>query len=435
MAASELTAQAAVKPAHLPHHHVLAVTLGNALEFYDFLTYSFFAAQIGRTFFPSDNPISSLLASLATFGAGFLTRPVGALIIGRLGDKVGRKPAMFLSFGLMGLAMLGLALTPSYAAIGIVAPSLAIAFRLIQGFALGGEVGPSTAYLMEAAPAHRRGAYVSLQGASQQLAVLAAGLLGYGLAHALSDQALDAWGWRVAFLVGAVIVPFGLVLRASLAETFEPAAPDDAETKPRLAYGRVAVVALMLLTSGTIATYVMNNLTTWSNTTLGMSTSASFGATVSQGLTGMIFSFVGGALSDRLGRRAMMLWPRVLLLLAVNPCFWMIGHFRTAEALFIATAVMGVLFGLSMGATFASITESLPRPVRAGALAIIYAVAISVFGGSTQFVVTRLTALTGEPLTPAFYMMAALVVGVAGSVLMPESAPIKVGDRELSAPG
>lgn len=335
MAASELTAQAAVKPAHLPHHHVLAVTLGNALEFYDFLTYSFFAAQIGRTFFPSDNPISSLLASLATFGAGFLTRPVGALIIGRLGDKVGRKPAMFLSFGLMGLAMLGLALTPSYAAIGIVAPSLAIAFRLIQGFALGGEVGPSTAYLMEAAPAHRRGAYVSLQGASQQLAVLAAGLLGYGLAHALSDQALDAWGWRVAFLVGAVIVPFGLVLRASLAETFEPAAPDDAETKPRLAYGRVAVVALMLLTSGTIATYVMNNLTTWSNTTLGMSTSASFGATVSQGLTGMIFSFVGGALSDRLGRRAMMLWPRVLLLLAVYPCFWMIGHFRTAEALFI----------------------------------------------------------------------------------------------------
>src|SRR5580704_18728224 len=145
----------------LKARHVAAVTAGNALEFYDFLTYAFFAAQIGRTFFPSADAAGSLLASLATFGAGFLMRPVGALTIGRLADRIGRKPAMLLSFMLMGVAMMGLALTPSYRAIGIAAPILAIGFRLVQGFALGGEIGPNTAYLIEAAPPHRRGLYVS----------------------------------------------------------------------------------------------------------------------------------------------------------------------------------------------------------------------------------------------------------------------------------
>lgn len=142
---------------------VAAVVLGNALEFYDFLTYAFFAVHIGRAFFPARNPSSSLLLSLATFGAGFLMRPVGGVVIGRMGDRMGRKPAMLLSFSCMGIAMTGLALTPSYASIGIAAPILVITFRLLQGFALGGEVGPTTAYLMEAAPIERRGVYASLQ--------------------------------------------------------------------------------------------------------------------------------------------------------------------------------------------------------------------------------------------------------------------------------
>ena len=156
---------------------MLAVVIGNGLEFYDFVTYAFFAAQIGRTFFPSDTPGTSLLASLATFGVGFLTRPLGALVIGRLGDRVGRKPAMLLSFWLIGIGVVGLPLIPSYAAIGVAAPLLAIAFRLLQGFALGGEVGPSTAFLMEAAPPLRRGLYVSLQATSADLAVCIAGIV------------------------------------------------------------------------------------------------------------------------------------------------------------------------------------------------------------------------------------------------------------------
>lgn len=232
MTTSDEVTDGAAEPVGLSGRHVAAVAIGNALEFYDFLTYSFFAIQIGRSFFPSANPTSSLLASLAAFGAGFLTRPVGAFVIGRLADRVGRKPAMFLSFGLMGLAMAGIGLTPSFATIGIWAPVLAIAFRLVQGFALGGEVGPSTAYLMEAAPLLRRGFYVAFQPASQQLAVLTAGLFGVGLSSALSDASLDSWGWRVAFLVGAIIVPFGLFLRNSLVETLVLETPAERAAAP-----------------------------------------------------------------------------------------------------------------------------------------------------------------------------------------------------------
>src|SRR5262249_53980618 len=150
---------------------VLAVVAGNGLEYFDFVTYAFFASQIGRAFFPSDTPGTSLLASLATFGVGFLSRPLGALVIGRLGDRIGRKPAMLLSFFLIGVGVIGLPLIPPYSSIGIAAPLLAIVLRLVQGFALGGEVGPSTAYLMEAAPPLRRGLYVSLQAASADFAV------------------------------------------------------------------------------------------------------------------------------------------------------------------------------------------------------------------------------------------------------------------------
>ncbi|HKU65481.1 MAG TPA: MFS transporter, partial [Rhizomicrobium sp.] len=158
--------------ATLSGKQIAAVAAGNALEFYDFLIFGFFAVQIGAVFFPVKDATNSLLLTLATFGVGFLTRPLGGALIGPLGDRIGRKPAMLLSFGLMGVSVVGLALTPSYASIGVAAPLLLVLFRLLQGFALGGEVGPSTAFLMEAAPAHKRGFYVSLQFATQQGATL-----------------------------------------------------------------------------------------------------------------------------------------------------------------------------------------------------------------------------------------------------------------------
>src|SRR5580692_320828 len=178
----------------------LAVTIGNMLEFYDFITYSFFAIQIGHTFFPSNSQFGSLMLSLATFGVGFVTRPIGGIVIGHYSDRAGRRPAMMLSFAMMGSAIIVLALTPSYATIGIAAPVIAILARMVQGFSLGGEVGPTTAYLMEAAAPGRRGLAVSWQPASQESAATAGARVGVILTQSMSEAALDSWGWRIAFL-------------------------------------------------------------------------------------------------------------------------------------------------------------------------------------------------------------------------------------------
>ena len=187
--------------------------IGNALEFYDFTTYAFFAREIGAAFFPVHSQFMRLILALATFGAGFILRPIGSVLIGRYGDRHGRKPAMLFSFALMGGAILALALTPSYARIGVVAPILVLVWRLAQGFALGGEVGPTTAFLVEASPAARRGLYSAWQGASQNLATIAGGLVGVALAAMAGAAGLQAWGWRAAFLLGALVLPFGLWLR------------------------------------------------------------------------------------------------------------------------------------------------------------------------------------------------------------------------------
>src|SRR3569832_466431 len=222
-------------PAPLTGRAVIAVTVGNMLEFYDFIAYSFFAIQIGKTFFPADGAHMSLMLSLATFGAGFVTRPIGAIVIGSYSDRAGRRPAMILSFVMMGAAMLALAIIPSYAQIGIAAPILAIAARMVQGFSLGGVVGPTTAYLMEAAAPHRRGLAVSWQPVSPQLAATGGALVGLLLSRTLSDAALDAYGWRIAFLLGVVCLPFGLWLRSQLPETIhlpEDGAPVEQAVRP-----------------------------------------------------------------------------------------------------------------------------------------------------------------------------------------------------------
>jgi MFS transporter, MHS family, citrate/tricarballylate:H+ symporter len=413
-------------PNGLPARHVLAVALGNAVEFYDFVTYAFFAAQIGRAFFPSDTPGTSLLASLATFGAGFLTRPLGAFVLGRLGDRVGRKPAMLASFALIGVGVIGLPLIPSCASIGILAPILAICFRLVQGFALGGEVGPSTAFLMEAAPPLRRGLYISLQATSADVAVMVAGLVGVGLASALTPAALETWGWRVALLAGGIIIPIGLVLRRTLSETLEPVRhPGDIPTIRN--YGRVAAAGLAVLASATTTSYLLNYMTTYASTTLGMSSKIAFGATAIVGLGGVVCDPLGGWLSDKFGRKPVMVVPWLCLAIAVFPCFTLLERERSAVALYIACGVLACASTLSASASLISVTESLPHRVRSGALAIIYALSISIFGGSTQFVVAWLTRLTGNPLTPAWYMIGGVIVGFIALRFMPETAPVKVG--------
>ncbi|MGH9686119.1 MAG: MFS transporter, partial [Candidatus Acidiferrales bacterium] len=306
----------------IPARHVAAVVVGNALEFYDFLTYAFFAVYIGRAFFPSTSPTASLLASLGAFAAGFITRPIGGFVIGTMGDRLGRKPAMILAFSLMGIALIGLALTPPHSMIGVAAPILVVFFRMLQGFALGGNVGPTTAFLLEAAPPERRGFYTAFQAWTQDLAILVAGLVGFALANILTDHQLETFGWRVAFLVGAIIVPFGLIMRHKLPETFYADADAKSERVPLRPYLSVAIFGMILLASATIGTYIASYMTTYAISTLHMRANVAFAATVVVGLAGLAFDLVSGSLSDRIGRKMTMIVPGVALLLLIFPAFY-----------------------------------------------------------------------------------------------------------------
>jgi MHS family citrate/tricarballylate:H+ symporter-like MFS transporter len=423
----ELVMTRPLQQEYLPLRKVVAVGVGNALEFYDFLTFSFFAIQIGHSFFPESQTSHGLLYSLATFGVGFLTRPLGGVVIGMYGDRVGRKPAMVLSFALMGASILGLALTPSYAQIGIAAPILLVIFRLLQGFALGGEVGPTTAFLVEAAPPHRRGLYVSLQFMTQDLAVLAAGLAGFTLTSWLTPAALDAWGWRIAFLAGATIVPIGLHMRRNLPETLHATERLVTTAQQRRVPVRLIVLALMLMMAAMIYVYGLDYITTYAQDSLHMSPAAAFGATVIVGLCSVVADPVSGLLSDRIGRRPVMLGAVVILVLLLVPAYLLMTELKSVPAVFGAVGILAALQAFFATPALVAVTESLPKSVRSGALAIIYAVAVSVFGGSTQFAVKALIDLTGSPLAPAWYMTGAVIIGGFAMSRMRETAPVKVG--------
>ncbi len=418
--------EAATRRRPVPPSHIAAVVAGNALEFYDFLTYAFFAVYIGRAFFPSNDPSSSLLASLGAFGVGFIMRPIGGLVIGRMGDRLGRKPAMVFTFSLMGFAIVGLALTPPHSIIGFAAPVLAILFRMIQGFALGGEVGPSTAFLLEAAPPERRGFYTAFQPWSQQLSILVAGLVGYALSSTLNERQLQSFGWRIAFLAGAVIVPFGIMVRRNLPETLPTAGGGPRAPVPLRPYMGVAFLGVMLLASATIGTYVIGYMTTFAIATLHMPTNVAFAATIVVGVSGLVFVLPGGALSDRIGRKPMMLIPGALLLISIFPVFYLIVHRRTTSTLLLGTAIMASLLSLYGCPIIIWLTESFPAAIRSGSLGIIYAFSIAIFGGTTQYAVTWLIKVTKNPLVPAWYWTVALVIGLAAVTLARESAPPKL---------
>jgi len=428
----------AAEPPAIKHRHVAAAVAGNALEFYDFTTYSYFAGAIGHAFFPmgpgglSHSEFGSLMLSLGTFGAGFALRPVGGILIGHYADRVGRRPAMLFSFTLMGLAILALAFIPSYSSIGLAAPILAILARLTQGFALGGEVGPTTAYLVEAAPARSRGLYASWQSASQSISATAGGAVGLLLANVMTPGNLDVYGWRIAFILGALTLPFGLYIRNSLPETVHTAdhlphygLEEAGMWRIVRDHARPILLGLVILTGGTVATYVANYMTTFAHSTLKMAASPSFAATVVNGVFGVAASLAGGWLSDLFGRRRMMILPRALYLIAAYPVFFLIVQQRSTLALLAGTAVLSILLNISSGAFYVSFAESLPKRVRGVIFATVYATAIAVFGGTTQAFIAWLNEVTGNPLAMAWYLMAVTAASLAAMLLMAESAPVR----------
>jgi len=410
--------------------HIAAVTLGNALEFYDFLTYSFFAIQIGHAFFPSDSAYASLMGSLATFGAGFAMRPLGAIVIGRYADRVGRKPAMLLSFVLIGASIFGMAVIPSYAAIGFAAPVLAVIARMLQGFSLGGEIGSNTSYLLEAAQPAERGAIVGWQGASQMIAILVGSLVGVLLSTLLPPDLLDAYGWRIAFVLGGLAVPFGFWLRTSLPETLHTPEFGTPVAEPGLPtltlarrYWRIMVLGATVLGLGSIASYIQMYAVTYAQDTLHLSERVGFIAETANAAIAIPAMLLGGWLSDRVGRWRLNVSANFLFLVSIYPLFAWVVRTPNATALITVMAVLGLISNLTFTSVCTALGESLPKTIRCSGFGLVYSVAIAACGGSTQFVVTWLIHASGSAMAPAFYLIAATAVAQIAMMLIPESAP------------
>ena len=394
---------------------VIAASIGNALEWFDFVVYGFFAITIARLFFPAADEGTSLLVALATFGVTYFMRPLGAIVLGNYADRHGRKAAFSLSIVLMTLGTGIIALTPTYAAIGLWAPILIVLARCIQGFSAGGEFGAATAFLAEQHP-ERRGFFASWQFASQGLTTVLATAFGAVLAGALSVEQMDSWGWRIPFLFGLLIGPVGYYLRSHVEETAEfrsthvrsaPLREAFLEGKKRLLISFGAVVLC------TVATYTILFLPTYAVRQLGLPASGSFLATLLNGSLQMVLIPVVGAWSDRHGRLPLTFCAAIALLVGIYPLFAWLAAAPTLENLLIFQAIIGVLAAGYMGALPALMAELFPTSMRTTGLSVAYSCGVAVFGGFAPAINAWLIEATGNSLAPSFYLMAAALVSIA----------------------
>ena len=411
---------------------IAACTIGNALEFYDFVIYSFFAGTIGALFFPAEDPTVQLLLSFATYGVGFLMRPLGGMVLGSYADRRGRKAATVLTLFLMALGTGMIGLAPTYAQLGVFGPMLILVGRLLQGFSAGGEIGASTTLLAEYAPPQERGFFGSWQLASQGAAILVAAGLAWTINTLLPPDEVKAWGWRVPFLLGIFIVPIGLWLRRALKETH--ANEVDARTREvsslslalRQHLGKI-VAGVGIIVGGTASNAVIVlYMSTYAIRQLAMPATTALFAGVTAGLVTIIAAPIAGALSDRFGRRKLIGISYLLIAASIYPAFILINAAPTLPTLLGVVVVLGALNAGGGAPGIIMIAELFPAEVRATGMSVVYALGVALFGGFGQFIVTWLIAVSGNPFAPAFYVIACCVATLTALRFTPETSGTKL---------
>ncbi len=401
---------------------IVAAVIGNALEWYDFVVYGFLTVIISRLFFPADSEYASLLAAMATFGVGFFMRPVGGILIGMYADRRGRKAALQLIILLMTLSIAMIAFAPTYAAIGAAAPILIVLARLLQGVATGGEFASATAFLIESAPPGRRGFFGSLQMVGQAIAALGGACAGMLVTQGLTPEQVDSWGWRLPFIVGLLIGPVGLWMRRHLEET---EAFVDALQHPAEDGGKAGLRALMrehlrevavsfgLVVSSTVMFYVvLIYMPTYAKTQLKIPLGDAFTAQVAGLLCLTLLIPLFGLLSDRIGRRPVLLAAATLYLLLPYPLMSWVLESPSMARLAVMQMSLCSAIAVGFGAISTALAEQFPVRQRSTGLALSYNIAVMLFGGFAQLIVTWLIATTGSPLAPAFYVMFGATVGL-----------------------
>lgn len=417
---------------------IVATVIGNGLEWFDFTVYSFFAVIIAKLFFPTGNDLSSLLLAVATFGVGFFMRPVGGIILGVYADRVGRKAALSLTILLMALGTTMIGLAPTYDQIGVFAPLLIVVARLLQGFSAGGEMGGATAFLTEYAPVERRAYYSSWIQASIGVAVLLGAAVGTFVTSALSTEALNSWGWRLPFLLGIVIGPVGYYIRHHLDETptFRDATDksDSPLTEVLRDYPRQTAASFSMVILWTVCTYVLLfYMPTYSVKVLHVPQSTGFIAGMVGGLAIMVCSPLVGLLADRLGRRVLLSGSAMLILVLAYPMFAYINQAPGLASLVVFQLVFGILIATYTGPILAAFSELFPAKVLSTGLSVAYNLAVTIFGGFASFIITWLIASTGSTMAPAFYVMFAAAISLAGTRLVREPAYLRPAQATRAA--
>ena len=410
----------------------MQVASGNFLEMYDFMVFGYYATAIGKTFFPGGSDFSSLMKSLMTFGAGFLMRPIGALVLGAYLDRRGRRTGLILTLALMSFGTLSIACLPGYSSIGIFAPIGVVAGRLVEGFSAGVELGGASVYLAEIATKGNKGFYVSWQSASQQLAVILAATIGVMLAAQLTPEQMTRWGWRVPLLVGCAIIPLLFYLRRSLSETDEFLAqkhhPNFEEVLRSIATNwRVIVLGIMLATMTTVTFYMITAYTpTFGSSVLQLANGDNLIVTLCVGISNLIWLPVMGAVSDRLGRRPLLLISTALAVISAYPVLlWLVSSPSFARLLAVELW-FSLLYATYNGAMVVFLTEIMPRNVRTSGFSLAYSLATALFGGFTPAICTLVIHVTGNRAAPGLWLATAAGCGLAATLLL------KAGQRDCN---
>lgn len=418
---------------------VIRVSSGNFLEMYDFMVFGYYAAAIGRAFFPSGNAFASLMLSLMTFGAGFLMRPVGALVLGAYTDKHGRRAGLLLTLSLMSVGIFTIACTPGYATIGLLAPLLVVVGRLLQGFSAGMELGGVSVYLSEIATPGHKGFYVSWQSGSQQVAVMFAASIGVALNSLLPPEKMKEWGWRVPLLLGCAIVPFLFRLRKSLAETDEFVArkhhPTSSEILRSLAQNwRIVLVGTFMVTMTTVSFYMITAYTpTFGSSELHLTSMNSLIVTLCVGASNFIWLPIMGALSDRIGRRPLLFGCTVLMLITAYPAMLWLVREPSFSRLLAVELWLSFIYGSYNGAMVVFLTEIMPIEVRTSGFALAYSLATAVFGGFTPALSTYLIHVSGNRAIPGLWLSFAAACSLAATFLATPFRPRPATDQLMAA--
>ena len=394
---------------------------------YDFQVFGYYAAAIASNFFPSGNEYSSLMLSLATFGAGFLMRPIGAIALGTYIDHRGRRQGLLLTLGLMAIGTVSIACMPSYASIGLIAPLLVVLGRLVQGLSAGVEAGGVSVYLFEVATPGNKGFYVSWQAASQQVAVMFAAVVGLGLTSRLTSDQMTRWGWRVPLLLGCMIIPMLFLLRRSLEET-----PEFLKRKHHLLpreilrtlarSWRLVALGTLLTIMNTVCFYLITAYTpTFAGTVLHLAPKDYMTVTLCVGVSNFFWLPIMGAVSDRIGRRPLLAAVSVLALMTAYPALSWLVSAPSLSRLMMVELWLSFLFASYNSALIVFLTEIMPASVRTTGFSFVHSSATAIFGGFTPVIATYLIHVTGNRAIPGLWLSFAAACGLIATALLSSS--------------